>query len=135
MYGMGRSNSGATMISMIANNTSRGITPRYVIFSLVVYLVLLSSAVVVVGDKPPQTQDIKECSESDGVCKDPKTTTTSSVYVIGDLHGDAICAISWVNRTGLIANLLSEDISSTEPLYKQYNPSEWKWTNDQVSVI
>ena len=122
---------------MIENNT-RGITPRYVIYSLVVYLVLLSSAVVVVGDKPPpQTQDIKECSESDGVCKDPTTTTTSSsVYVIGDLHGDAICAISWVNRTGLIANLLSEDISSTdEPLYKILNnPSEWQWTNDQVSV-
>ena len=121
---------------MIANNTSRGITPRYVIFSLVVYLMLLSSAVVVVGDKPPpQTQDIKECSESDGVCKDSTTTTTSSVYVIGDLHGDAICAISWVNRTGLIANLLSEEIPSTEPLYKQLNnPSKWKWANDQVSV-
>ena len=121
---------------MMANNT-RGVTPRCVIFSLVLYLVLLS-AVVVVGDKPPpQTQDLKECSESDGVCKDPTTTTTiSSVYVIGDLHGDAICAISWVNRTGLIANLLSEEISSTEPLYKQLNnPSEWKWTNDQVSVM
>ena len=118
---------------MIANKTS--ITPRYAIFALVVYLVLLSSAVVVVGDKlPPQTQDIKECSESDGVCKD--STSISSVYVIGDLHGDAICAISWVNRTGLIANLLSEDISSTEPLYKQLNnPSEWKWTDDQVSVM
>jgi len=122
---------------MIANNTSRGITPRYVIFSLVVYLVLLSSAaVVVVGDKPPpQTQDI-ECISEDGVCKDPTTTTTSSVYVIGDLHGDAICAISWVNRTGLIVGLLSEELSSTEPpLYKQLNnPSKWKWANDQVSV-
>ena len=119
---------------MMANNT-RGVTPRCVIFSLVLYLVLLS-AVVVVGDKPPpQTQDLKECSESDGVCKDPTTTTTiSSVYVIGDLHGDAICAISWVTRTGLIGNLISEEISSTEPLYKQLNnPSEWKWTNDQVS--
>jgi len=115
---------------MIVNKTS--ITPRYVILSLVVYLVLLSSAVVVVGDKPPP-----QTSESDGICKDPTTTTTSSVYVIGDLHGDAICAISWVNRTGLIANLLSEEISSTdEPLYKKLNnPSEWKWTNDQVSVI
>ena len=120
---------------MIANKTS--ITPRYAIFALVVYLVLISSAVVVVGDKPPpQTYDIKECSESDGVCKDPTTTTTSSVYVIGDLHGDAICAISWVNRTGLIVGLLSEELSSTEPpLYKQLNnPSKWKWANDQVSV-
>ena len=122
---------------MIANNT-RGVTPRYVIFSLVAYLVLLSAVVVVGGDKPPpQTQDTKEClsetENGDGVCKD-LSTSISSVYVVGDLHGDAICAISWVNRTGLIGNLISEEISSTEPLYKQLNnPSEWKWTNDQVS--
>ena len=76
----------------------------------------------------------------------------TSVFVIGDLHGDAICAVSWVNRTGLIANLLRDEeknpssstsnsaastpTSFTLPLYERLNdPSKWTWTNDKATLV
>lgn len=78
---------------------------------------------------------------------------TTSVFVIGDLHGDAICAVSWVNRTGLIANLIrDEEIPTSQsskaatttasssvmppPLYKRLNdPSKWTWTNEKATLV
>jgi hypothetical protein len=64
----------------------------------------------------------------------------SSVFVIGDIHGDATCAISWVHRTGLISNLLDDDAiqqsTSSTPLYKQLNdPSKWIWTDDNATLV
>jgi len=64
----------------------------------------------------------------------------SSVFVIGDIHGDAKCAISWVHRTGLISYLLDDDAiqqsTSTTPLYKQLNdPSKWIWTDDNATLV
>lgn len=95
---------------------------------------------VVLADKPPEVSmqnNNEECiANDDGTCKDYAPSSITSVYVIGDLHGDAKCAVSWVNRTGLVANLIKEDISSSEPLFKQLNdPSEWKWTNDKATLV
>jgi hypothetical protein len=89
----------------------------------------------------------------------------SSVYVIGDIHGDAICAVSWVDRTGLIANLLlplplppdddgdggvgsgsgsgSSSSSSSypppaaaRPLYERLNDiGEWRWTDPDATIV
>ena len=89
----------------------------------------------------PATDDGKECivSAADDDDDDDDTTTSSisSVFVIGDLHGDAMCAVSWVNRTGLIANLLrDEEISSPLPLFERLNdPSNWTWTNDKATLV
>ena len=72
------------------------------------------------------------------------SNSITSVYVIGDLHGDAVCAVSWVNRTGLIANLLLEDDDdkrsdskeSTTPLYKKLtHPSQWRWTSPHATLV
>eukprot|EP00580_Thalassiosira_gravida_P014348 CAMPEP_0201683896 /NCGR_PEP_ID=MMETSP0494-20130426/52361_1 /ASSEMBLY_ACC=CAM_ASM_000839 /TAXON_ID=420259 /ORGANISM="Thalassiosira gravida, Strain GMp14c1" /LENGTH=521 /DNA_ID=CAMNT_0048167683 /DNA_START=244 /DNA_END=1809 /DNA_ORIENTATION=+ len=109
-------------------------------------LSILAASSTAVADKPPEpNNDIQnqECiaPNSDGECT---ALDSSSVYVIGDLHGDAICAVSWVNRTGLIANLLDEESSSsssstdtaTVPLFKKLkNSSEWKWTNDKATLV
>ena len=76
----------------------------------------------------------------------------TSVFVIGDLHGDAICAVTWVNRTDLVANLLRDEeknpssstsnsasstpTSFTLPIYERLNdPSEWTWTNDKATLV
>lgn len=108
---------------------------------LIALLSIFPGSLIVVADKPPEANDViqnQECIPSDGddACK---LITSSSVYVIGDLHGDAICAVAWVNRTGLVANLLlDEDSSSAEatPLFKKLNsPSEWKWTDDEASLV
>lgn len=106
---------------------------------LAIFLAALS---IVVADKPHDTenqvQNNQECAadaeNGDGKCKD---ITSTSVYVIGDLHGDAICAVSWVNRTGLVANLINKELSSSsEPVYKQLNdPSEWTWTDEKATLV
>eukprot|EP00584_Thalassiosira_punctigera_P000192 CAMPEP_0172537846 /NCGR_PEP_ID=MMETSP1067-20121228/9374_1 /TAXON_ID=265564 ORGANISM="Thalassiosira punctigera, Strain Tpunct2005C2" /NCGR_SAMPLE_ID=MMETSP1067 /ASSEMBLY_ACC=CAM_ASM_000444 /LENGTH=441 /DNA_ID=CAMNT_0013323237 /DNA_START=122 /DNA_END=1444 /DNA_ORIENTATION=+ len=100
---------------------------------------ILATSPTVVADKPPDSNggmQNQECiSNDDGECT---VNPSSSVYVIGDLHGDAICAVSWVNRTGLVANLLDEDLSSAEtvPLFKKLNnPSEWRWTDDEATLV
>ncbi|KAL7542929.1 hypothetical protein ACHAXR_012214 [Thalassiosira sp. AJA248-18] len=117
-----------------------GIT-RCILLSLLSFLALSSTAV---AEKPYEAnvdlQD-KECTvpNQDGECNDSSpSSSSSSVYVIGDLHGDAICAVSWVNRTGLIGNLIDNDSSSdnTAPLYEKLNdPSEWRWTNDDAKLV
>lgn len=75
----------------------------------------------------------------DGMCVAAKEDRpSSSVYVIGDIHGDAICAVSWVNRTGLISNLLNDAFrpTSAAPIYEQLNdPSKWIWMNDDASLV
>ncbi len=62
----------------------------------------------------------------------------SSIYVIGDIHGDVLCAISWVHRTGLIENLLDEssnsDESTTDVYEKLNSPTEWIWNDDQATL-
>lgn len=91
------------------------------------------------ADRPPEASDAtahdQECVDTgDGVgeCAD-----VGQVYVIGDLHGDSMCAISWVNRTHLIANLIDvERDESPVPLYERLkDPSEWEWTNDAASLV
>ena len=80
---------------------------------------------------------------NDDSCVEPSISgdAKSSVYVIGDIHGDVICAISWVNRTGLIQNLLNDnDVDDTaheeKTVYdKLNNPTEWKWNNEQASLV
>lgn len=61
----------------------------------------------------------------------------SSVYVIGDIHGDVICAISWVRRTGLIENLLRDDESSNDDslLERLNHPTEWKWRDHKATLV
>jgi hypothetical protein len=73
---------------------------------------------------------------------DSSSTSPSSVYVIGDIHGDAICAVSWVNRTGLVGNLLLDESSSSSsssssvPLYRRLNdPSRWTWTDVTSTLV
>lgn len=79
--------------------------------------------------------------ENDDSCVEPSVLSEedakSSVYVIGDIHGDVICAISWVNRTGLIQNLLNDnDVDDSATVYdKLNNPTEWKWNNEQASLV
>eukprot|EP00581_Thalassiosira_minuscula_P011444 CAMPEP_0183729030 /NCGR_PEP_ID=MMETSP0737-20130205/29535_1 /TAXON_ID=385413 /ORGANISM="Thalassiosira miniscula, Strain CCMP1093" /LENGTH=528 /DNA_ID=CAMNT_0025961121 /DNA_START=22 /DNA_END=1608 /DNA_ORIENTATION=+ len=89
-----------------------------------------------------QNQECVASSSSDGAGDGECMVTSSSVYVIGDLHGDAICAISWVNRTGLVANLLRDESSSsspsptTTPLYQKLRkPSEWQWTDPKATLV
>ena len=80
-------------------------------------------------------------SNNDDSCVEPSISedAKSSVYVIGDIHGDVICAISWVNRTGLIQNLLNDnddvDDDSATVYDKLNNPTEWKWNNEQASLV
>ena len=133
------------------------------LLSLILLFLSTSFSTVVAADKAPQ---VRECvaptgqqqpgGDGDGECAEPPS---SSVYVIGDIHGDAICAVSWVNRTGLIANLLpppllldddegesesssssssssSASASASAPLYERLNdPSEWRWTNDDATLV
>jgi hypothetical protein len=46
-----------------------------------------------------------ERSTGTGSSSSGSSGVSGSVYVIGDLHGDAYCAHHWVKQTGLIANL------------------------------
>ena len=86
--------------------------------------------------------------EDDGECAAANPPIPTSVYVIGDIHGDAICAVSWVNRTGLVGNLLLDESSSSSssssysssppsvPLYERLNdPSRWVWTDDKSTLV
>ena len=91
------------------------------------------------ADKAPEVNN-DQCTASGNTseeCKDSSSSSSlTSVYVIGDMHGDAICAVSWVNRTGLIANLINEDISSQKPAYERLNnPSKWSWTEDSAKLV
>ena len=45
-----------------------------------------------------------------------------TIWAIGDLHGDALCAQHWVGRTGLVANL-------AQP------PSAWVWTDAAAHLV
>lgn len=123
-------------------------------------LLLLAAASAAVAEQAAAREAIdgaqsQECTSSAGECTalddnvvSPSTAT--SVYVIGDLHGDAICAVSWVNRTGLIANLIMDDddgddddtkaeakASSSRPaLYERLNhPSLWEWNDPDSKLV
>jgi hypothetical protein len=90
-----------------------------------------------VSDNPVVVADDVTADDS---CVEPSISedAKSSVYVIGDIHGDVICAISWVNRTGLIQNLLNDnnDVEESATVYdKLNNPTEWKWNNEQASLV
>jgi hypothetical protein len=101
-------------------------------------LFLSTSSTAVVADKAAQDRECIVSAEPGGDGQECTNSPSSSVYVIGDIHGDAICAVSWVNRTGLIANLIDGASlhSSSAPLYKRLNdPSEWKWTNDAATLV
>lgn len=84
----------------------------------------------------------QECAApgDDGACA-AAAPPSSSVYVIGDLHGDAACAVAWVRRTGLIENLLADDAppSAEEdalPLFRRLNaPSTWRWTDAHAALV
>ena len=88
------------------------------------------------ADADPST--CQSADGKDGECA--SSNSLSSVYVISDLHGDAICAVSWANRTGLIANLFVDESGSSStdstPLYmKLNNPSKWEWTNSKATLV
>jgi hypothetical protein len=101
----------------------------------------VSSKLVVEKESTPAVSANQdgECLASNRECV-ANSPSLSSVFVIGDIHGDAICAISWVIRAGLVSNLLNDDAiqqsTSSIPLYKQLNdPSKWIWTNDNASLV
>mmetsp|Transcript_23413 Transcript_23413/g.49673 ORF Transcript_23413/g.49673 Transcript_23413/m.49673 type:complete len:308 (+) Transcript_23413:79-1002(+) len=114
-------------------------------FSLsLAFLALVSTAV---AESIPQDNDNIDANGIESTCKSSGdgtcTSHLTSVFVIGDLHGDAVCAISWVNRTGLIANLFLDDAidsssssSVTALLYQKLNnPSQWLWTSPQSTLV
>ena len=49
----------------------------------------------------------------------------STIYAIGDLHGDAQCAINWVSSTGLVSNFANASS----------DPSSWKWSDPSSRLI
>lgn len=105
-------------------------------------LVLLNSflATAAASSPPSSNNELDLVKQSEQVCTTPGecTGTTSSVYVIGDLHGDAMCAVSWVNRTGLVGNLFHPELIANQslPLHLRLNPSsKWSWSNDQSSLV
>jgi len=129
--------------------SSRRITHEMLMSLILAFLSTFSTAVA--ADEAPQVRECvaptgKRQTGVDGECAEPPPS--SSVYVIGDIHGDAICAVSWVNRTGLIANLLllhddddddeggSDSSSHSAPLHERLNdPSEWRWTNGDATLV
>ncbi|KAL7549238.1 hypothetical protein ACHAWF_012512 [Thalassiosira exigua] len=112
-------------------------------YSILILLLVATSAVL--ADKAYEAHD--EVKAQDDECKNPSSQDgqctsdqATSVYVIGDLHGDVLCAVSWVNRTGLIENLFEEDSSSpgggAVPLHERLaNPSRWRWTSDEAKLV
>ena len=103
---------------------------------------LLLNSPLTAAESVPKSVPDDAAAVEDGSCLDPSSSDDkkSSVYVIGDIHGDVLCAISWVRRTGLIDNLLDEssnsDDSDVKDVYQKLNnPSEWKWNNDQATLV
>ena len=84
---------------------------------------------------PPKSVSDDSCLDPSAIDDDKK----SSVYVIGDIHGDVKCAISWVRRTGLIENLLDERTNNNDERVDVYeklnNPTEWKWNDDKATLV
>ena len=64
--------------------------------------------------------------------RSPPTTPTlaapvpdpTTIYAIGDLHGDAQCAINWVTSTGLLSNFNASS-----------DPSSWLWSTPSSRLI
>lgn len=101
----------------------------------------LHSSLTAAESVPPKSlpDDAGSSASGDDSCLDASyDDKKSSVYVIGDIHGDVLCAISWVHRTGLIENLLDEssnsDESATDVYEKLNSPTEWKWNDDQATL-
>lgn len=96
---------------------------------------LIRALLAVVVTSTPSSADEQEVCSSPGECTAPPL---SSVYVIGDLHGDVLCAVSWVNRTGLIDNLFNPSLVSDQSLelHQRLNPSsQWTWSDDKASLV
>jgi len=74
--------------------------------SLVIFLALISS---VAADRAPEVDVVQEnecIAKDDGACVDNTASAappSSSVYVIGDIHGDAICASGTFSSPAAIA--------------------------------
>lgn len=125
--------------------------PLYVAsFILIIATIIPSHQYIVAAESiQPVTvdNDAATCvSHNDGECTNTNDQATA-VYVIGDLHGDAICTASWVNRTGLIANLFNPELINSNndpdaqeqdrlPLYSMLNdPLQWKWKEDKSTLV
>ena len=106
-----------------------------IFFTLAASLCSLTAAESV----PPSSVSNDATAGNDSCLDDASDAKKSSVYVIGDIHGDVLCAISWVHRTGVIGNLLDEssksDDSASDVYQKLNNPSEWVWNDDQASLV
>jgi len=71
--------------------------------------------------------------------------TINSVFVIGDLHGDAYCGHHWVKQTKLIANLGSLPYKATDVIWN-YNTNNatksiieaskhWEWNDPTTGLV
>lgn len=101
------------------------------------HLAILSIFLSIIGKS---TSSAPSQSEDEQVCTTPDECTASltSVHVIGDLHGDVLCAVSWVNRTGLIHNLFDPSLISNTSLslHQRLNPSsEWSWADTKSTLV
>ena len=97
------------------------------------HLAILSIFLSIIGKSTSSAPSQSDAQQQVCTTPDQCTAPLTSVYVIGDLHGDVLCAVSWVNRTGLISNLFDPVLLSNEslPLYQRLNLStEWIWTNE-----
>ena len=75
----------------------------------------LHSSLTAAESVPPKSVSDDAAASGDDSCLDASSDDNkSSVYVIGDIHGDVLCAISWVHRTGLIENLLDASNNSDD---------------------
>jgi hypothetical protein len=52
-----------------------------------------------------------------------RVSALAHIYAIGDLHGDALCAKHWVQKTGLI------------DLQPAHDSQQWKWTGSEDSLL
>ncbi|KAL7489600.1 hypothetical protein ACHAW6_015254 [Cyclotella cf. meneghiniana] len=111
---------------------------------LALLVVIASSSSFSLATSIPSTNDDNHeaneavCPSSNEQCTATDVSSLSSVYVLGDLHGDVLCTVSWVNRTGLIANLFDSALISDAslPLHRRLNPaSRWTWTDSRSTLV
>ena len=86
----------------------------------------------------PEAESGRECIATDGASngKECEAAPSTSVYVIGDIHGDAKCAVSWVNRTGLVLGLIDDSKNEDLPIYERLQePSRWTWADSSSTLV
>ena len=115
--------------------------PALAVYAALTLLLAAHQAVVAKEQREaprPEAAD-RECiatdagGSGDGGCE---ATPSTSVYVIGDIHGDAKCAVSWVNRTGLILNLIDDSKNEDLPIYKRLRePTMWTWADSSSTLV